>query len=388
MARPITIAGAGPAGLAAAIAIAGRGGDAVVYERRKEVGARFHGDFQGIENWTTDGDVLEELGSFGIEADFEYTPVHECVLFDPKGKDLVCRSSRPLWYLVQRGSGPGTLDQALKRQALAAGAEIKFGESIQHLPEGGIVAHGPRRADAIAVGYTFETDMSDGAYAAVSDELAPDGYAYLMICGGRGTLAACMFSDFQDEKVYLERSVDFFRARVGLKWHNESRFGGFGNMQVHPKLQRGRMLFAGEASGLQDFLFGFGMRFAMISGHYAGVALLEGDPDSYSRRYRQRLQSLTKAGGVNRFLYNLAGNGSYGRLIKRIAASDDPRKWAHRHYRRRWWTSLLYPMALAESRFRHRHSPVDHCRDECDCTWCQCTHEPGGRKAANRSIAF
>ena len=158
-------------------------------------------------------------------------------------------------------------------------------------------------------------------------------------------------------------------------------------MEVQPKLRRGQMLFAGEASGLQDFLFGFGMRFAMISGHYAGVAHMNGDLDSYPQLYRQRLRSLTKAGAVNRFLYNRAGNRGYGSLIRRVAASEDPRNWARRYYRSRWWTSLIYPLALVESRFRHRHDPIDDCRDECDCTWCRCTQESGGRKAAERSFA-
>lgn len=46
-----------------------------VFERRRDVGARFHGDFQGLENWSTEKDVLEELASFGIETAFDHTPV-------------------------------------------------------------------------------------------------------------------------------------------------------------------------------------------------------------------------------------------------------------------------------------------------------------------------
>ena len=63
----IHISSAGPAGLAAAITAARAGQPVVVYEQRQDVGGRFHDDFQGLENWTTDGDVLEELASFGIE---------------------------------------------------------------------------------------------------------------------------------------------------------------------------------------------------------------------------------------------------------------------------------------------------------------------------------
>ncbi len=63
----VSIVGGGLSGLAAALAVVRDGGHARVYERRGESGARFHGDFQGLENWSTEGDVLEEIASFGIE---------------------------------------------------------------------------------------------------------------------------------------------------------------------------------------------------------------------------------------------------------------------------------------------------------------------------------
>jgi flavin-dependent dehydrogenase len=121
----VTIAGGGLSGLAAALAVARRGRAAHVFERRREVGARFHGDFEGLENWSTEGDVFEELKSLGIAPTFSYAPFRECVFFDPDGRAHVCRSSKPLWYLVRRGTDAGTLDQALKAHALAAGVELR-----------------------------------------------------------------------------------------------------------------------------------------------------------------------------------------------------------------------------------------------------------------------
>ena len=152
---PLTVVGAGPAGLAAAILARKAGREVVVHERHGDVGGRFHGDFQGLENWSSTGDVLEELAGFGIEPTFKAIPLAEQVCFGPGGRAHVFRSTQPFYYLVTRGSGPGTLDTSFKEQALAAGVELRFGEPIRQPPPGAIVASGPRRADSLAIGYLF-----------------------------------------------------------------------------------------------------------------------------------------------------------------------------------------------------------------------------------------
>jgi len=374
-AGPVTIAGGGLSGLAAALAVVRRGGQARVLERHQEVGARFHGDFQGLENWSTEGDVLDELRSSGIETNFEATPFRECVFFDPDGREYECRSREPLWYLVRRGTDAGTLDQALKAQALAEGVELQLGQTVTHLPGGGIVAHGPTRVDAIAVGYVFATDRSDGAFGVMSDELAPAGYSYLLICGGRGTLATCMFADFHNDKQYLARSVAFFERQVGVKVRDAKRFGGFGHMAAAPAVRRGLILVAGEAAGLQDALFGFGMRYALTSGHMAGNAWFDQDLSAYEAGYRQRIRPSIQAAIVNRYLYRRAGDRGYRTLLTRARGAADPRGWLRRYYAHHWWTSLLYPIARAHSARLQAATAPHECRADCDCTYCRCLRE-------------
>jgi len=67
----VEIVGAGPAGLSAALTAARAGREVTVWERRADCGSRFHGDLQGLENWTTRGDVLEELAGMGIATTFD-----------------------------------------------------------------------------------------------------------------------------------------------------------------------------------------------------------------------------------------------------------------------------------------------------------------------------
>jgi hypothetical protein len=292
-----------------------------------------------------------------------------------------------MWYLVRRGTEPRTLDQALKAQALAGGVEITCGQSIEHLPEGGIVAHGPRRVDAIAVGYVFPTDRSDGAFGVVSDDLAPAGYAYLLICGGRATLASCMFDDFHNDKQYLARTVQFFEKAVGVTPRNARAFGGFGNMSAEPTVRRGKLLLVGEAAGLQDALFGFGMRFALVSGQVAGRAFVDDDLPAYETAYQRRLRPSIRAAAVNRYLYRRTGATGYRRLVERVSSARDPRAWLRQYYSGRWWTALMYPIARAEAQRLQAAATAHECRAGCDCTYCRCMREAASESLVDDTAA-
>lgn len=365
----IHISGAGPAGLSAAITVARAGVRAIVHERLPGVGLRFHGDFQGIENWTTASDVLDELATIGIEPTFDRAPFRELSVFGPDGQEHAVRSREPLFYLVRRGAGPGTLDSALAAQATMAGVEIQYRDRVRTLPSGGIVAEGPRAADAIAVGYVFETTSADGAWGAVAERLAPGGYAYLVVHAGRGTIASVLFDDFHSENQYLERTVDFFARYVGVRPIGARRFGGRGNFHVPRRATRGRLLFAGESAGFQDALWGFGMRYAMISGHLAARALVAGDPESYDAAWRQRIGGQLKTSIVNRWAYARLGDRGYAAILARSASTRDLRAWLRRSYAASIPKALLFPLA---QRSLTRRDDLLCEKEGCSCTWCRC----------------
>ena len=316
--QPVEIAGAGLSGLTAAITLAHRGRRVVVHERGRDAGSRFHEDFQGLENWTSATDVLDELAGLGIEPDFEHTPFREVVLFGPSGQSYRFTAERPIFYLVRRGIEPGTLDQALKAQALAAGAELRFKSKVRHLRGGGVAADGPHRADAVAAGYLFRTGAPDGAYVAVSERLAPKGYAYLLICRGRATLASCLFADFHNERRYVERAVAFFREHVGVEPEGGVRFGGAGNFGLPPRRHSATALIrpAGENAGFQDALLGFGMRYAVLSGAAAGRSLAEGEDSAWPRTVTRRLHGEMAASIFNRWVYERLGDRGYEHALR------------------------------------------------------------------------
>ena len=65
--KPIVIMGAGLSGLAASIILARGGRKVIIHDIRENSGARFDGDFQGLENWTTGTDFFDELREWGID---------------------------------------------------------------------------------------------------------------------------------------------------------------------------------------------------------------------------------------------------------------------------------------------------------------------------------
>jgi len=369
-ADPITVVGAGPAGLACAIALARAGRRVVVREWHSHVGARFHGDFQGLENWSDERDVLDELAAAGIRADFDRHPVSEATAYDSQGLSYRLRSQQPLYYLVRRGAEKGCLDQDLLCQAIEAGAEVRFEDRLHEIGGTAVLAIGPRLADAIAVGYVFETDMGDGNWVAFDNSLAPLGYAYLLVHAGRGTVASCIFTGFKQQAAYVARTVAFFKDRVDLRMRSPRPFGGFANFRLPDTAVQGGHPVVGEQAGFQDALAGFGMRYAMRSGLLAAQSIIE--ETDYEVLWRRDLLPLLRTGTVNRFLFNLVGESGW-RLALRMLSGSDARLALRWLYRPSALRRVLFPIARLRYRSQLRDRSCDHV--DCHCVWCECQSE-------------
>jgi flavin-dependent dehydrogenase len=370
----VTIVGAGPSGLACAIVLAKAGVAVTVREARATVGARFHGDFQGLENWSSPTDVLEELRSFGIQPDFERVPICNAVAFDNIGRRYEVRSNDALFYLVRRGSIGDTLDNGLYEQALGAGATVQFNDKVDSLDsqQRGAIAAGPRLPYAIAAGFVFATTMRDGCYIRFDQRLAPGGYAYLLVHGGRGTVAACLFRDFRNEQMYVERTVEAFERDVGLTMEHRRPFGGSGSFFLRRQAYQGTHPVAGEYAGLQDALLGFGMRWAMRSGVWVARALL--GEDDFEQRWQNDVRPRLIAGAANRLLFDRMGNSGRRWLLRRLARSQDPRKIVRRIYDGNAASRVLAPLAVLSDHIRLRDSSCSHV--DCSCVWCRESAEP------------
>lgn len=361
----VTVVGAGPAGLACATVLARAGRRVTVREWHCDVGYRFHDDFQGLENWSRADDVLAEMRAAGIATDFEFHAFDSGTVFDPAGRQFPVRGQRPLFYLVRRGREAGTLDRALLDQARAAGAEVRFNDRVYGIDSTGVLATGPRQAGIIAVGHVFDTDMPDGAWLALGHRLAPGGYAYLLVQGGRGTVASCMFTGFRDQAKYLAATEEFFTHHAALQMRNPRPFGGFGNIRLAASAMQGGHPVIGEQAGFQDALAGFGMRYAIRSGVLAARAIINGS--DYATLWQRDLAPGLRAGVVNRFIYNLAGEVGMTLAVRRLAKRDAG-QLLRRAYRLSLPKRLLLPLARRWYRAPLADPSCSHV--DCDCVWC------------------
>lgn len=363
----ITVAGAGPSGLACAITLASAGCKVVVHEWHDAVGRRFRDDFQGLENWSAKTDVLDELAGAGLTTDFEHHAVTHGTVFDTRGVAHEVHGARSLFYLVRRGSAAGTLDCELLAQARAVGVDVRFNSRVQRVEGRAVLATGPRRAKVIAVGQVFDTDQPDGAWLAFGDRLAPKGYAYLLVQGRRGTLVSCMFRNFKDEALHFDATRRFFEGRLGLRMHNPHTFGGFGYWHMPRSAMQGGHPLVGERAGFQDALAGFGMRHALRSGLLAAQSILKGT--DYNRLWQAEIGPSLARGQLNRLIFAHTGARFMDLSATRLARTDAGAALA-RLYRPGPISRLARPLIGHLSRDPFGEMACGE--DGCGCEWCKC----------------
>lgn len=371
--EPITIIGAGPAGLACAIVLARAGRTVLVREWKGTVGHRFHDDFQGLENWSTADDCLDNLAAIGIAPQFDHHAVHSVTGFDAHGQAHEIHSARPLFYLLRRGPLAGSLDRGLLAQARAEGVEIRFNDRVEHMVGLSVLATGPHRANVIAAGYLFETDHADGAWFSLDQDLAPGGYAYLLVHRGRATLASCMFAKFNEQASHVLRTAEFFSQRLGFGMRNARKFGGYGSWSLSTPVVRDGNPVIGEQAGAQDALAGFGLRYAFASGVLAARCLLAGR--DYAAEWCREILPGMKTGIANRALFETMGPTPHAWALGGLAgAPGDPITRMRRLYAPHGLTRLAYPLAIWRGRLGIRPPGCEHVK--CDCVWCK-VHRAG-----------
>ncbi len=350
--KTIKILGGGVSGLSAAINLAKAGYKVDVFEKNREIGERFHGDLQGLENWSENEDILKKLKEMNIGINFDCDPFSSLIVSNGS-RDWNFSCNKTLFYLVKRGPIKGSLDQGLKEQALKLGVNIYLNRTIPN-DESDIIATGPilKEVFAVAKGITFKTSMKDIAVAITNDSVAFKGYSYLLVTKGHGCMCTALTDNFDKINNYFDKTRRMFLNMVNLDIKNEKNFGGVGCFSNKNIFKKGKSLYVGEAAGLQDLLWGFGIRSAVVSGFLAAKSIMNNE--DYEKLARKYFKNRLKASLVNRFLWEKLSFNNYAIMVERFKSNPLPLKRLQSFYNFNILQKLIYPFALIYMRKRYR----------------------------------
>jgi flavin-dependent dehydrogenase len=303
--KKIKIIGAGISGLTAAINLKKAGYIVEVYEKNKDVGLRFNGDMQGLENWSEEKNILEELNEIGIKINFECTPFNKAILSNTKEKTEV-RLEKPFFYLIKRGQVKNSLDNGLKKQAIKEGVKIIFNKTIEE-KEADIVATGPmmKKIPYADTGIVFKTKSKDRAILIFNDKLGYKEYSYLLVHNKYGCMCSMVADDLKKVNDCFKNLKEYFTKNYSLDIQNPKKVGGIGSFcfpsHFKQKYGKQKVIYVGEAAGLQDFFLGFGMRYAFQSGFLAAKSIIENK--NYKKMAKNKFNKKLKASIVSRYLF-------------------------------------------------------------------------------------
>ena len=321
----INILGGGISGLACAIILRKNEYKVNVYEKGSYVGKRFNEDWQGLENWSEKIDVLKQIESYGIDLSFEYEPLSELAVHY-SGKMHTARVKNGC-YLVRRGSKEGCLDKALLEQAEKLGVKIHFNYRQERELPVQVNATGPRNATAFVRGIKFNTSSDSGYHMAFGQDIARGFYSYLLTKNGHGTIATVYGrkSAHRSEE-FLQNTVNYFSDFLDEKELSAGKkFGGYGHFEIKKNYydEKGAM-FIGEAGGFQDYLWGFGMRYAFQSANLAARSIIQNE--SYNDLIKEHLLRKMKHSNRNRRISEMTGPLAYPMQYYMFALSKNPLK--------------------------------------------------------------
>jgi len=345
--KPITVMGAGLSGLAAATLLARAGKEVHVHDIRGDSGARFDGDFQALENWSMDEDFFDQLDGWGFDStSFKSTSFSVVDLIHPDDVVTQAKTDGIAYRIVERGTSEHTIDQAFKRMAIEAGANLHYKSRIDEA-EADIIACGPKDTSALALGEIFRTSHPNHIAFQLNDKLAPGAYSYLIIIDGVGLICTCLWRKQKKSERFLNETIACYqRLYPGLDMDPIKRVGGKGDFTLNrfytvPDTGQHHI---GESGGLQDFMWGFGMRMAVWSGVLAAQEMLGGSP--YDKEVRRQLLPYVQTSVANRWLMNRVGDRMFKRMcvqwMRDQKRTGDGLRWIGKLFRPSLFKRLVF----------------------------------------------
>jgi len=342
---PVKIMGAGLSGLAAATILARAGVEVHVHDVREDSGKRFDGDFQALENWSMDADFFDQLREWGFDPDeFKYTEFNEVDLIHPDDEISKTFSPKVAYRIVERGTSEHTIDQGFKRMAIAAGAKLHYKSRVKE-EDCQIIACGPKGTSAVAYGEIFKTKHPNHIAFQLNDKLAPGAYSYLIIIDGVGLICTCLWRKQKGTDRFLNETIAWYQEHYpDIDMEPIKRVGGKGDFTINKRYFQDDRYYVGESGGLQDFMWGFGMRMAVWSGYLAAQDIL--GKCNYEKEVRKQLMPYVRTSVANRFLMNRVGDKTFKFMCKSWMKDQNKRQdglvWIGKLFRPKFYKTAIY----------------------------------------------
>ncbi len=309
---PIRILGGGISGLTAAINLKRVGFDVEVHERKDYCGKQTK-DFQFLENWTSNEDVLDVLKAMHIETDFYVKPWYSQEILSPALKRFTGTSTQPMMYLVKRGQREGSIDRALENQTKKSKIKILYNSNLQD-KDADIIATGLKSPTFVVTGVMFRLKHPDKSIVLLDNNLSRRCYSYFIVNDDRGEIACGNPKGLKGYGDRLALTVKKFEQILKVNIENiEERFTSVVNFGfLHQAKVRGQY-FVGEAAGFQDHLAGFGMGYAFKSGYYAARSIAESL--DYDRLWQEDFLKPLRISSRNRWIYDRLSNEDFEKFV-------------------------------------------------------------------------
>ena len=161
--------------------------------------------------------------------------------------------------------------------------------------------------------YTYDWGFY-GTEQSISN-LAPGAYSYLIIIDGVGLICTCLWRKQKKSERFLNETIAWYENHYpNLNRKPIKRVGGKGDFTINRNYKQDGRYYVGESGGLQDFMWGFGMRMAIWSGVLAAKDIL-GECD-YEQEVRTQLMPYVRTSVANRWLMNRVGDGMFKRMCR------------------------------------------------------------------------
>ena len=280
--KEITVVGAGPAGLVAAITLQREGYKVLVREKEPRVG--------GPPGWHPSAHdtpvAMPGLWEYiGIDCSACFKDSSENFRFFMGTEEIPMQPDHVVW-VVERGARETSLDSFLFRIAEKEGVDFEFGkpfseQEFKEAPENTIVATGLSLEAytcldipyAIYAGYWAGTEVDKG-YVSAAIYFGSFSKEYGYSSATNGIWYVLIFSRKEVAPEHLETFKQLVVEKEGKSFTQWKRFKGF-TPKLPQLIYRDRLIFTGTLAGVVEPAIGFGITGALLSGRIAATAVMD-----------------------------------------------------------------------------------------------------------------